>query len=59
MTTRLALDYVELSTPDLPAITAFPWRAFGRSFNDYGPDCQEFCVTGQPGGPRMAVRSAG
>lgn len=50
MTDRLALDYLELSSPDVAATTAFLTRAFGWHFNDYGPDYQEFADAGQAGG---------
>lgn len=33
-----AIDYVELSAPDLPAARAFYEQAFDWSFTDYGPD---------------------
>ncbi len=32
------IDYVEISTSDLPASRTFYERAFGWSFTDYGPD---------------------
>lgn len=35
--THHALDYVELDVSDLSATRAFYERAFGWSFNDYGP----------------------
>jgi predicted enzyme related to lactoylglutathione lyase len=35
--THHALDYVELSVTDLAAARTFYERAFGWSFNDYGP----------------------
>lgn len=50
MTTPLPLDYLELSSPNLPATTAFLTQAFGWQFNDYGPDYQEFANAGQAGG---------
>jgi uncharacterized protein len=33
-----AIDYVELSAPDLDAARAFYGAAFGWEFNDYGPE---------------------
>jgi hypothetical protein len=33
-----AIDYVELTAPDLPAARSFYAAAFGWEFNDYGPD---------------------
>ena len=33
-----AIDYVELSAPDLDAARAFYTAAFGWTFNDYGPE---------------------
>lgn len=33
-----AIDYVELSAPDLAAARAFYAAAFGWEFNDYGPE---------------------
>ncbi len=33
-----AIDYVELSAPDLDAARAFYAAAFGWEFNDYGPE---------------------
>ena len=33
-----AIDYVELSAPDLAAARAFYSAAFGWTFNDYGPE---------------------
>ncbi len=33
-----AIDYVELSAPDIDAARAFYATAFGWEFNDYGPE---------------------
>ncbi|MBV1857955.1 MAG: VOC family protein [Nannocystaceae bacterium] len=36
--THHAIDYIELSAPDLAAAKAFYGSAFGWEFNDYGPE---------------------
>ena len=36
--THHAIDYIELSAPDLDAAKGFYTSAFGWSLNDYGPD---------------------
>ncbi|MCR9163800.1 MAG: VOC family protein [Nannocystaceae bacterium] len=36
--THHAIDYIEITVPDLPAAKAFYTAAFGWSFTDYGPD---------------------
>ncbi|ABL71682.1 VOC family protein [Paracoccus denitrificans] len=46
----MKIDYLEFSSPDLPATKAFFARAFGWSFNDYGPDYQEMADAGLAGG---------
>lgn len=46
----MKIDYLEFSSPDLPATRAFFARAFGWSFNDYGPDYQELADAGIAGG---------
>lgn len=35
--THHAIDYIEITVPDLAAAKAFYGSAFGWSFNDYGP----------------------
>ena len=35
--THHAIDYIEITVPDLAAAKAFYGGAFGWSFNDYGP----------------------
>jgi predicted enzyme related to lactoylglutathione lyase len=40
-------DYIELAAPDIPAAQRFYDRAFGWSFNDYGP---EYAGIQRPGG---------
>lgn len=46
----MKIDYLEFSSPDLPATKAFFTRAFGWRFNDYGPDYQEMADAGLSGG---------
>lgn len=46
----MKIDYLEFTSPDLPATKAFFARAFGWSFNDYGPDYQEMADAGIGGG---------
>lgn len=47
---RLKIDYVELSTPDVPGSKAFLSKAFGWSFVDYGPEYAAFADAGLDGG---------
>jgi len=44
------IDYLEFSSPDLPATKSFFANAFGWSFNDYGPEYQELADAGISGG---------
>lgn len=46
----MQIDYLEFSSPDLAATRDFFARAFGWSFNDYGPDYQELADAGISGG---------
>ncbi|RQP05250.1 MAG: VOC family protein [Paracoccus sp. BP8] len=46
----MKIDYLEFSSPDLPATKAFFREAFGWRFNDYGPDYQEMADAGLSGG---------
>lgn len=46
----MKIDYLEFSSPDLPATRAFFAEAFGWSFNDYGPAYQELADAGVSGG---------
>lgn len=45
-----AIDYVEFSSPDVAATTAFFASAFGWNFVDYGPDYQALDGAGLDGG---------
>jgi predicted enzyme related to lactoylglutathione lyase len=44
------IDYLEFSSPDILATKEFFSRAFGWSFNDYGPEYQELADAGVSGG---------
>ena len=46
----MKIDYLEFSSPDLPATKDFFAQAFGWGFNDYGPDYQELTGAGLSGG---------
>ncbi len=46
----MKIDYLEFSSPDLPATQQFFRAAFGWGFNDYGPDYQEITGGGIQGG---------
>lgn len=46
----MQIDYLEFSSPDLPATKDFFARAFGWRFNDYGPEYQELADAGISGG---------
>ena len=46
----MKIDYLEFTSPDLPASKEFFARAFGWGFNDYGPDYQELADAGVSGG---------
>ena len=46
----MKIDYLEFSSPDLPATKAFFAQAFGWTFNDDGPDYQEIADGGIGGG---------
>lgn len=46
----MQIDYIEFNSPDLPATQDFFARAFGWSFNDYGPEYQELADAGISGG---------
>lgn len=51
---RLAINYVEFSSPDLAATSAFFANAFGWRFVDYGPDYQALADAGLDGGVARA-----
>ncbi|MFN3275020.1 MAG: hypothetical protein ACK41U_10135 [Paracoccus sp. (in: a-proteobacteria)] len=46
----LKIDDVAFTSPDMAATTAFVTRAFGRNFNDDGPDYQDLANAGLSGG---------
>ena len=46
----MQIDYLEFSSPDIAATKDFFSRAFGWSFNDYGPEYQELTDAGVSGG---------
>lgn len=46
----MKIDYLEFNSPDIAATKDFFTRAFGWSFNDYGPDYQEIADGGISGG---------
>ncbi|MFH5774034.1 VOC family protein [Paracoccus sp. NGMCC 1.201697] len=46
----MQIDYLEFSSPDIAATKDFFGRAFGWSFNDYGPEYQELADAGISGG---------
>ncbi|WP_323010117.1 VOC family protein [Paracoccus sp. (in: a-proteobacteria)] len=46
----MKIDYLEFTSPDLPATKAFFADAFGWNFNDYGPEYQEIADGGLSGG---------
>lgn len=46
----MKIDYVEFTSPDLPATKAFFADAFGWRFNHYGPEYQELADAGIAGG---------
>lgn len=52
------IDYVELPAADLAATAAFFKRAFGWSFQDYGPDYVAFSDAGLEGGFYRSERKA-
>jgi len=47
--TRHAIDYVELTVSDLAAAKTFYGKAFGWTFNDYGPAYAGFIHPGRAG----------
>lgn len=51
----LTIDYVEFSSPDLAATSAFFARAFGWRSVDYGPDYQGIADAGVDGGIARAA----
>ena len=51
----MKIDYLEFSSPDLPATKAFFREAFGWGFNDYGPEYQELADAGIAGGIAAAA----
>lgn len=46
----MKIDYIEFSSPDLPATRQFFKDAFDWGFKDYGPDYQEITDGGVDGG---------
>ncbi|MDO5605852.1 MAG: VOC family protein [Paracoccus sp. (in: a-proteobacteria)] len=46
----MKIDYIELTSPDMPATKDFFAAAFGWGFNDYGPEYQELTGAGLSGG---------
>jgi len=46
----MKIDYLEFTSPDIAATKDFFARAFGWSFNDYGPEYQELADAGVSGG---------
>ena len=46
----MQIDYIEFTSPDIAATRDFFARAFGWSFNDYGPEYQEIADGGISGG---------
>ncbi len=46
----MKIDYLEFTSPDLPATKDFFAKAFGWGFNDYGPEYQELTGAGLSGG---------
>lgn len=48
--TKLAIDYVELDSDDIAASQSFLAKAFGWTFEDFGPSYQAFANAGIDGG---------
>ena len=46
----MKIDYIEFSSPDLPATQRFFRDAFDWGFKDYGPEYQEITDGGVDGG---------
>ncbi|MFV0292278.1 MAG: VOC family protein [Paracoccus sp. (in: a-proteobacteria)] len=46
----MKIDYIEFSSPEIKATQDFFARAFGWTFNDYGPEYQELANAGMSGG---------
>ena len=55
---KLAIDYVEFSSPKLEETQAFFAKAFGWEFIDYGPDYRDIQGAGLGGGLERASNSA-
>ncbi|HET6778290.1 MAG TPA: VOC family protein [Gemmatimonadales bacterium] len=59
------IDYIEFSVPSVPEAKRFYGKAFGWSFEDYGPDYASFAdgrlsggfqtASGNPGGPLVVI----
>jgi uncharacterized protein len=59
------IDYIEFSVPSIPEVKRFYGKAFGWSFEDYGPDYTSFAdgrlsggfqtATGTRGGPLVVI----
>lgn len=47
---HLRIDYVEFESPEIGKSTAFFAKAFGWTYNDYGPGYQEIANGGVNGG---------
>lgn len=47
---KLEIDYVEFASADIGASTAFFSKAFGWTYNNYGPTYQELANAGISGG---------
>lgn len=57
--THHAIDYIEITVPDLAAGKAFYAQAFGWTFNDYGPGYAGICGEGrEQGGLAQGDRKA-
>jgi uncharacterized protein len=54
---KLAIDYVEFSSPKLEDTQAFFAKAFGWEFIDYGPDYRDIQGAGLGGGLERAPNS--
>lgn len=58
MKTPVKIDYVEFVSPDVAASCGFFSRAFGWTYNDYGPDYQEIANAGLNGGITSSPQEA-
>jgi predicted enzyme related to lactoylglutathione lyase len=55
---KLAINYVELASPDIEASRAFFAKAFGWTFTDYGPAYSGWNEAGIDGGIAAAEKPA-